>query len=881
MRVPLSWLGEFVDLAPGTTPEDVHAALVSVGLEEEDIHRFQVSGPIVVGEVLEFVGEEQSNGKTINWCQVRVAPGDELAADGGPAIHGIICGAHNFAVGDKVVVTLPGASLPGPFPIAARKTYGHVSDGMIASARELGLGDEHDGILLLASLGIDAPAGTDAIPLLGLDDSAVEINVTPDRGYAFSVRGVAREYSHATGVPFRDPALALTVVAPVTRFPVTIDDQAPIRDRIGASVFITRVVRGVDPTRPTPAWMIARLGLVGIRSISLVVDVTNYVMFELGQPLHGYDLDKLAGGIIVRRATTGEKFTTLDAVTRTLNVEDLLITDESGPIGLAGVMGGASTEISAQTVNVLVEAANFDPVSIARSARRHKLPSEASKRFERGVDPRVAAVAAARVVQLLVDLAGGVADDLGSVYDEAPVPQPILLPTGFVSGLIGLAYTGDEVRDALVDVGASLAEVDGDLQVTPPSWRPDLTDKWTLAEEVARIVGYDRIPSVLPVAPPGRGLTLTQTLRRTVAQTLAATGHFEVLTYPFVSERANNLFGVAVSPALVSAGAVDAGASTVDVASPLSISVPLSVPQIKVANPLDGEAPFLRTSMLPGLLQIAQRNRSRGLVDVAIYEQGLVFRPEAGVRYGTAVLPAGARRPSAEAEAALNAGVVPQPLLVGIVLVGNDVRHQPGQPAVAAGWQSSLAAAQQVALATGVRIEVRQGQHPAMHPGRTAELFVTLPAASVQDGTVSGSTVSVGFAGELLPTVADDYDLPAVVAVAEINLGLVFAQAGGDLTVTPIRTMPAATQDLSLVVSVSVPAAALRAVVAEGAGDLLETIDLVDDYRGAGVEPGKKSLTFALRFRGEERTLTAAEASAARLSGVALAGDRFGATLRE
>ncbi|TFD63402.1 phenylalanine--tRNA ligase subunit beta [Cryobacterium ruanii] len=867
MRVPLSWLGEFVDLAPGTTPEDVHAALVSVGLEEEDIHRFEVSGPIVVGEVLEFVGEEQTNGKTINWCQVQVAPDGELAADDGPAVHGIICGAHNFAVGDKVVVTLPGASLPGPFPIAARKTYGHTSDGMIASARELGLGDEHDGILLLKNLGIDAPVGTDAIALLGLDDSAVEINVTPDRGYAFSIRGVAREYSHATGVPFRDPALALTVVAPVTLFPVTIDDQAPIREQTGATVFVTRVVRGVDPTRPTPAWMIARLGLVGIRSISLIVDVTNYVMFELGQPLHGYDLDKLAGGIIVRRATIGEKFTTLDAVSRTLNVEDLLITDESGPIGLAGVMGGASTEITTQTVNVLVEAANFDPVSIARSARRHKLPSEASKRFERGVDPRVAAVAAARVVQLLVDLAGGVADDLGSVYDEAPAPQPILLPTGFVSGLIGLAYTDDEVRDALVDVGASLVEADGDLQVTPPSWRPDLTDKWTLAEEVARIVGYDRIPSVLPVAPPGRGLTRTQTLRRTVAQTLAATGHTEVLTYPFVSERANNLFGVAVMSTQT-----DAGAPMADAAS----AAPVPVPQMKVANPLDGEAPFLRTSMLPGLLQIAHRNRSRGLVDVAIYEQGLVFRPEVGVTYGTVVLPAGAERPSTEAEAALNTGIVPQPLLVGVVLVGNDVRHQPALPAVAAGWQSALAAVQQLALATGVRIEVRQGRHPAMHPGRTAELFVTVAAA-----TAAASTVSVGFAGELLPAVADDYDLPTVVAVAEINLGLVFAQADGDLTVTPIRTMPAATQDLSLVVAASVPAAAVRTAVAEGAADLLESIELVDDYRGAGVEPGQKSLTFALRFRREERTLTAAEASAARLAGVAVAAERFGATLRE
>src|SRR5215207_8706399 len=318
MRVPLSWLAEYVELVPGTTPEEVHAALVEVGLEEEDVHTFELEGPIVVGEVLEFVEEPQSNGKTIRWCQVRVAPDGEAAADGGPAVHGIVCGARNFFPGDKVVVTLPGAVLPGPFPIAARKTYGHVSDGMIASARELGLGEDHDGILRLSTLGIDAPVGTDAIALLGLDDAAVEINVTPDRGYAFSIRGVAREYAHATGARFRDPVEQVTATtAPVEAgapdaFSVVIDDDAPIRSKAGSAVFATRIVRGVDPSRPTPAWMIARLKLAGIRSISLLVDITNYVMLELGQPIHGYDLDTLRGGIVVRRATVGEKFTTLD-----------------------------------------------------------------------------------------------------------------------------------------------------------------------------------------------------------------------------------------------------------------------------------------------------------------------------------------------------------------------------------------------------------------------------------------------------------------------------------------------------------------------------------------------------------------------------------------
>jgi phenylalanyl-tRNA synthetase beta chain len=844
MRVPLSWLGEFVDLAPGTTPEDVHAALVSVGFEEEEIHRFELTGPIVVGEVLEFVGEPQSNGKIINWCQVRVAPGDETAADGGPAIHGIVCGAHNFVVGDKVVVTLPGAVLPGPFPIAPRKTYGHVSDGMIASARELGLGDEHEGILRLATLGLDAEVGTDAIELLGLDDAAVEINVTPDRGYAFSIRGVAREYAHATGATFRDPALAVSPVASTVAFPVAIDDRSPIRGRVGASVFVTRAVRGVDPTRPSPAWLIARLKLAGIRSISLIVDVTNYVMIELGQPIHGYDLDKLAGGITVRRAQSGETLTTLDDVTRTLSTQDLLITDGSGPIGLAGVMGGQTTEIGSTTTSVLVEAANFDPVSIARTARRHKLPSEASRRFERGVDPAVAAVAAARVVQLLVELAGGVADGLGSLHDAAPDTVPIALPTGFISGLIGLDYTSDEVRTSLAEIGASLEETAAGLSVTPPSWRPDLTDKWTLAEEVARIVGYDRIPSVLPVAPPGRGLTLVQTLRRQVAQTLAATGHTEVLAYPFVSEKANNLFGLPVGP---------------------------TVPQIRVANPLDGEAPFLRTSILPGLLQIAHRNRSRGLTDLAIFEQGLVFRPEAGIRYGSSVVPPGAVRPSRQLEAELNAGIPPQPFAVGVVLTGLAVRHQPGQPPVAAGWQDALAAVRQVALASGVEITVRQGSHQAMHPGRTAELFVTTDAGEA----------SVGYAGELLPTVAREFDLPAVVAVAEVNLSAVFARAGTELLATPIATMPAATQDLSLVVDLAVPAGDVLAAVIAGCGPLLDHAELVDDYRGAGVTPGRKSLTFALRFRAADRTLTAAEASDAKLAGVSVAAARFGATLRE
>jgi phenylalanyl-tRNA synthetase beta chain len=853
MRVPLSWLAEFVDLEPSTTPEDVHAALVRVGLEEEEIHTFEVSGPVVVGEVLDFVEEPQSNGKTIRWCQVQVAPDGERAADGGEAVHGIVCGASNFLVGDKVVVTLPGAVLPGPFPIAARKTYGHVSDGMIASVRELGLGDEHDGILRLATLGLDPEVGTDAIALLGLDDAAVEVNVTPDRGYAFSIRGIAREYSHATGADFRDPALSTPVEereerarleTAATLFPVTIDDQAPIRGRIGASVFVTRVVRDVDGTRPTPPWMLARLTLAGIRSISLIVDVTNYVMLELGQPIHGYDLDALSGGLTVRRATPGETLVTLDEKTRTLNPEDLVIADESGAIGLAGVMGGASTEIGTTTHAVLVEAANFDPVSIARTARRHKLPSEASKRFERGVDPEVAAPAAARVVQLLEQLAGGRADDLGSAHHAAEAPAAIELPNGYIAGLVGVEYTDAEIRDSLAEIGGSLIQTDAGLRVTPPSWRPDLTDKSDLAEEVARIVGYDRIPSVLPVAPPGRGLSRAQQLRRAAAQTLADNGATEVLAYPFVDEASNDTFG-----------------------SPTE----KSVPAVRLANPMDATVPFLRTSLLPGLIDVAKRNLARGLTDLAIYETGLVFRPEAGIRYGTPNVPPGAVLPSDEVLAELNDGIPPQPRHIGALFTGNAVVRQPSHPAVVASLGDALDAARQIARAVGARLDIVQGSHKALHPGRTAELVV-------RSGTQSRV---VGYAGELLPAFAEEHDLPRVVAVLEVDLDALIDSAPIDIEARVIAGFPAATQDLSLVVAVATPAGEVRAAVVEGAGALLEDARLIDDYRGDGVPSGSKSLTFALRFRSDDRTLTAPEATEAKLAGAALAADRFAAIVRE
>ena len=821
MKVPLSWLAEYVELPKDATPHDVMEQLVRVGLEEESAIGGEITGPVVVGKVLEFVEEEQSNGKTIRWCQVQVGPKPE-------DVRGIVCGARNFELGDKVVVTLPGAVLPGGFEIAARKTYGHVSDGMIASAKELSLSDDHDGILRLATLGLDPELGSDALELLGLNEAAAEVNVTPDRGYCFSIRGIAREYSHATSSKFTDPA-SLVTPAKVSGFELKVTDSAPIHDTDGCSNFLLVGVEGIDATSPTPSWMANRLKLAGMRSISIAVDITNYVMLELGQPLHAYDLDKLTGGIEVRRARKGEKITTLDDKERLLNEEDLLITDQSGPIGIAGVMGGASTEVSDATTKVLLEAAIFDPISIARSARRHKLPSEASRRFERGVDHKVSAHAAARAAQLLAELAGGKLSGLGAEHVTEMAPVKITMDAGFPSALVGYDYSEKEVVAALEMIGCKVSGK-GSLDVEVPSWRPDLRHKTDLAEEVARLVGYDKIPATIPVAPPGRGLTRTQQLRRKVLSTLVGGGFVEVLNYPFYTPEQNSWFS--------SSGAIE------------------------LENPIQSEAGQLRKELLPGLLQAASRNVSRANSNLAIVEEGSAF-----LAGGTAVtsLPVGNQRPSDKVLASLNASIPSQPRKLAGVVLGDWVSQQPGQASIQAGYQQAISALFSALGSIGVEASLSQAEVMGLHPGRGAKVIV--------------SGKEVGIVGELHPDIADDLHLSGRAGVFEVNLSTIYDLAPELITASEIGVMPAATQDLSLVVGLEVSAAELVETIEQGAGELLESIVLVDDWRSETLGQ-KKSLTFSMVFRAKDKTLTAAEATAAKEAAVQLAAERHGAELR-
>ncbi|MEU3947000.1 phenylalanine--tRNA ligase subunit beta [Streptomyces sp. NPDC029526] len=836
MRVPLSWLREYVDLPATETGRDVQAKLIAAGLEVETVEHLgaDLKGPLVVGQVL-TIEELEGFKKPIRFCTVDVG-----TANGTGEPQEIVCGARNFAVGDKVVVVLPGAVLPGGFAISARKTYGKVSHGMICSSDELGMGDDGSkGIIVLPP---ETEVGKDAIELLELVDEVLDIAVTPDRGYCLSLRGVARETATAYGLPLRDPAL-LDVPGPnAFGHPVKVSDPA------GCDRFTARTVTGLSPEARSPIWLQRRLQKVGMRPISLAVDITNYVMMELGQPLHAYDRAQVQGTIGVRRAEPGEKLTTLDGVERTLDAEDLVITDDRGPIGLAGVMGGADTEIAdvnggaAGSTDVVIEAAHFDAVSVARTARRHRLSSEASRRFERGVDPQAAAAAAQRTVDLLVLLAGGTAE-AGVTEVVAPsAPHTITLPADHPDKVAGVAYGRETVVRRLQQVGCDVYGQD-ELIVTVPSWRPDLTDPNDLAEEVIRLEGYENLPATLPRPPAGRGLSPRQRLHRRVGRALAGAGYVEAPNYPFVSEQVFDQLGLAA----------DDPARRV----------------VRLTNPLNDEEPALRTSLLPGLLGALRRNDGRGTHDLALFETGLVFHPRPEQRTAGR-LPVD-RRPTDEELAGLDAALPEQPRHVAVVLAGARERDGwwgKGRPA---DWADAIEAARTVAREAGAELIIRKGQYGPWHPGRCAELAVV----------VDGAERVVGHAGELHPGVLKTLGLPERTCAAELDLDAVERAGEGIPQAPAISTFPVATQDVALVVDAFVPAADVEAALREGAGELLESIRLFDVYENAEqLGEGRKSLAYALRFRAADRTLTVDEASAARETAVALAGERTGAVLR-
>ena len=825
MKAPVSWIRDYVDLPAEVTTEQLAARLTALGLKLEAIHKpgEQIRGLLVVGRVLTREPEPQKNGKTIMWCQVDV--GD---ANGTGEPQGIVCGAHNFEPGDLVVVILPGGVLPGDFEISARKTYGHVSAGMICSARELGIGEDHEGIIVLPE-GSGSP-GDDARRVLGLDQEVIEFEINPDRAYALSLRGVAREAALAYDAPYRDPADRPVPEPNGEGHPVVVDDP------VGCPVFVARVVSGIDPDATTPDWMAQRLTLSGMRPISLPVDVTNYVMLELGRPIHGYDADRLQGPIRVRRAAEGERLTTLDGVDRALaagSQGDLVVTDDSGIIGLGGVMGGATTEMSAATTRVLVEAAHWDAVSMFRTGKRHRLTSEAGKRNERGVDPAITQAAADRVVELLVTYAAGTAEPGVTVVGEAPPRQPIEMAPGLPARISGIDIPAEVAVANLEKVGC----VAGDGGFTPPTWRPDLTDPYDLVEEVVRVVGYDQVPSTLPREAAGRGLSREQRLRRRIGRTLAGAGCVEVISFPFVGEATFDQLGLAAD-------------------DPLRRTV-------RLANPLSAEEPAYTTTLLPGLLRAAARNLRRGSPGVALFETGTVAFP---VDRGPAPIYGVDWRPSDDELAKLFDALPAQPLHLGVVLAGERERAGWWGAGRSAGWSDAIGLVRRLGHELGGEVEVVPASRMPWHPGRCARLLV--------------GGVELGHAGELHPQVAQELGLPARPAAVEVDLDVLMSQAVDVVRGPELSTFPLAKEDVALDVPDEVTAAEVEAALREGAGEQLESIRLFDVYTGDQVGAGRKSLAFALRFRAPDRTLTEQETGAARDAAVAKAAERCGAVQR-
>lgn len=834
MRVPISWLRELVTWPAAVTTEQLASALTRAGLQVERIENTcaELTGPIVVGRVLDLVEESQKNGKTIRWCQVDV---------GEKSPRGIICGANNFAVGDHVVVSLPGAVLSGGFEISARKTYGHISDGMICAADELGIGEDHSGIIVLPEQ-IDGRAptpGDDALDLLQARDEVLEIDVTPDTGYCLSMRGIAREVAQAFDCSFTDPYAIGAIEQSDGGYPVVLESEK-------CTVFVAMSLSGVRADVPTPLWMQHRLNAAGMRSLGLNIDITNYVMLESGQPLHAYDGDRLSGPIVVRQAREGERLVTLDDVERELVPQDLLITDDSGPIGLAGVMGGTTTELGPQTTSIVLEGAHFDPVTIAGAFRRHKLPSEASQRFARGVDPTLPLAAVRMAARLMAELGGARIDPACTLVGEVPPMPRQQIQADLPARILGAPISEEQVVEVLRASGVSVKGAKEDeegewLWLTPPTWRPDLVDPYDYVEEVGRKLGFGLIQASVPRALPGRGYTFEQRCHRRIRHAAVDAGFVELITLPFMSAEDLDRLGL---------GAEDSRREVV-----------------RLANPLADTQPFMRTTLLPGLFAAIARNTSRSMSDLPVVEIGSVFLSN---DRGAAPMPEVTHRPSDAEIEAVTTHLPDQPRMLAGVICGDWNPTGWDQDAQAADWRHAVYLAETVATSVGVALHRSATQQAPWHPGRCAALSVPTP-----DGDVL-----IGHAGELHPTVVEGYGLPARSCAVEINLDLLVSLTPREGQVRSLSSFPLTKEDVALVVDAQMPSARVEQVLRAGAGELLESIRLFDIYTGPQIGEGKKSLAYALGFRAADRTMTEAEAVRLRQAAVERAAQECGAVQR-
>ncbi|AMX82668.1 phenylalanine--tRNA ligase subunit beta [Geobacillus subterraneus] len=803
MLVSYRWLGEYVDLT-GVTAEELADRITKSGIEVERVEVLNrgMKG-VVIGHVLEC--EPHPNADKLRKCLVDLGEGEPVQ---------IICGAPNVAKGQNVAVAKVGAVLPGHFKIKRAKLRGEESNGMICSLQELGVETKvvpkeyAEGIFVFPS---DAPVGADALEWLGLHDEVLELSLTPNRADCLSMIGVAYEVAAILGRAVKLPEAAVKENNEMIHDYISVRVEAPEDNPLYAG----RIVKNVQ-IGPSPLWMQARLMAAGIRPHNNVVDITNYILLEYGQPLHAFDYDRLGSKeIVVRRAKAGETIVTLDDAKRKLTEDHLVITNGHEPVALAGVMGGANSEVRDNTKTVFIEAAYFTSPVIRQAVKDHGLRSEASTRFEKGIDPARTKEALERAAALMAEYAGG--EIVGgiveaSTWKEEPVVVTVTLER--INGVLGTAMSKEEVAAILANLQFPFTEDNGTFTVHVPSRRRDIAIEEDIIEEVARLYGYDHLPATLPVAEAKPGeLTPYQAKRRRVRRYLEGAGLFQAITYSLTSPDKATRFAL-------------------ETAEPIRLALPMSE-----------ERSVLRQSLVPHLLEAASYNRARQVENVALYEIGSVY-----LSRGENVQPAENER------------------LAGVI-TGLWHAHL---------WQGEKKAAD-FYVAKGVldglfdllglsdRISYRPAKRADLHPGRTAEIAL--------DGTV------IGFVGQLHPAVQKEYDLKETY-VFELALAELLNAEGEAIRYESIPRFPSVVRDIALVVDDNIEADALKQAIEEAGKPLLKDVALFDVYQGDRLPAGKKSLAFSLRYYDPERTLTDEEVTAVHERVLAAVEEQFGAVLR-
>ena len=797
MQFPESWLRTMVD--PALTTDELAHLLTMSGVEVETVTPVApVFSTVVVARVLEVRKHPGADRLTV--CKVDAGKGPPLE---------VVCGAPNVAAGMKAPLALAGAELPG-MTVKATTLRGVESNGMLLSARELGLSDDHSGLLALPA---DAPVGRSLREYLELDDKLLTLKLTPNRADCLSVLGVAREVAALTGAKLTSPVVKPVPAAGDARFPVKISDPS------GCGRFAGRVIRNVNAGAPTPEWMKRRLERAGQRPISALVDVTNYVMLELGRPLHVYDLDKLKGGIDVRFGRGGEQVKLLNEQTVEVYPDVLAITDASGPIGLAGIMGGDGTKADGATRRVFLESAFFYPEAIAGRARRYNFTSDAAHRFERGVDFANEVEGIERATALILEICGGEPGPTVDTVARLPERAPVRMRVARAHKVIGVAVPADAIADIFRRLGFAFRREgsgrDEAFVVTPPSYRFDIEIEEDLIEEVARVHGFERIPAHPPVAPavmhapPEARRSLHEVRAR-----LAASDYTEVVNFSFVDAEWEQDFAGNAAP-------------------------------IRLLNPIASQLAVMRTTLIGSLVANVRYNLNRKLSRVRVFEVGRVFLRDPGVTDGD-----------------LEVAGVRQPVRAGVIAFGPafeeqwGVRERPVDFFDLKGDVELLFAPRQARFVKAV--------HPALHPGRSARVEV--------DG------VAAGWIGELHPRWLQKYELPAAAVVFELDAEPLLQVPLPGLS--EVSRFPAVVRDLAVVVDEGVPARALLDVLSEARPGLVQDVRLFDLYRGEGVRKGKKSLAFRVVMQDTGKTLTDAEVDAAMADLEQLLTARFGAQRR-